>query len=170
MYMLYQCAQAARVLHGDVAELGVYKGDSAKMLSEVFKGTKKILLFDTFSGLPGERSAISDNNFDDTSVGSVKEYLKEYSNVHLFPGFFPETAKNITGEYCLVYLDADLSKSIQDGLEFFYPKMVPGGFIVIDDYHSKYWPRVTAVVDEFLNKIGNPLLISAPNQCIIIAR
>ena len=38
-------------VHGDVAEVGVFKGGSAKIISENIRG-KKLHLFETFEGLP----------------------------------------------------------------------------------------------------------------------
>ena len=36
--------------------------------------------------------------------------------------------------FALVHLDCDLYAPMRAGLEFFYPKLVPGGFMIIHDY------------------------------------
>ena len=46
-YMLYSIAKSQQELDGDMAEVGVYQGGSAKLISEV-KGDRKLFLFDTF--------------------------------------------------------------------------------------------------------------------------
>lgn len=52
-YNLYQFACQTRSVPGAIAELGVYKGGTAKLLSHVLADTGKTLhLFDTFSGMP----------------------------------------------------------------------------------------------------------------------
>lgn len=53
LFYIYQYAQHARAIEGDVAEVGVYKGGSAYLLASVLRDTDKTLhLFDTFAGMP----------------------------------------------------------------------------------------------------------------------
>lgn len=163
-YMLYQLAHAARHIAGDVAQLGVYKGGTAKMLAEVVSGTgKHVLLFDTFEGLPGQTEL-----FADTNIESVRRYFADHPNVQFFTGYFPDTAQGVNNTFSFVYLDADLEKSIADGLEFFYPKMSRGGLIVVDDYGSKYWPGVKRAVDSFAALTGVHPIHTADGQCVLI--
>jgi hypothetical protein len=54
-FVLYQLAKQviSSGALGDVAEVGVYKGGTARLLAKIFEPTKKsIHLFDTFSGMP----------------------------------------------------------------------------------------------------------------------
>jgi O-methyltransferase len=122
-------------LPGDVAELGVYKGNSAFLLAELARrrGGRTAYLFDTFESLPerdlvGVDSDLKDRelNFVDTSLGAVKNTV-----------------------FALVHLDCDLYAPMRAGLEFFYPKLVPGGFMIIHDYSSLNWDGVEKAVDEF---------------------
>ena len=165
-YILHQFAHAARHVPGDFAQVGVYKGGTARMVAEVLDGTgKKVLLFDTFEGLPGQTEM-----FADTSVEAVRSLFNDYSNVEFYQGYFPDTAHEVRNTFSLVYLDADLEQSIADGLDFFYPKMSPGGFIVIDDYGSKYWPGVKVATDSFAKKAAVHPIHSASGQCILVKR
>lgn len=172
MYVLYQFAKLARTFDGDVAEVGVYKGDSAKLLAEVFKDTsKKVLLFDTFEGLPGEVSKLRpEATFRDTSLQDVQEYLSAYPRVEFHKGYFPDSASSLTGQFSLVHLDADLWETMEAGLEFFYPKMVKGGAVVMDDYRSKYWPKVTETIDTFAQKVHNYPLHLAGGKAVLIKK
>ena len=65
-------------------------------------------------------------------------------------GFFPDTVTpEIAAEsFAFVHLDADLEAPITAGLEFFWPRLNPGGFIVVHDYNS--WPGARLAVDRFL--------------------
>lgn len=165
-FALYQLAMATRHVEGNVAEFGVYKGGTAKMLAEVYKGTKKnIFLFDTFDGMPDDANK---GLFSDVSLEQVKEYLSAYPEIKYYPGFFPESARGVEGKFCLVYLDADLGKSTQDGLEFFYDKLSFGGVIVVDDYGQERWPDVKIVVDAFAKKVGIYPVAAAPFQCFLM--
>ena len=65
-------------------------------------------------------------------------------------GWFPETAKGLENErFCFVSLDTDLYDPILAGLEFFYPRMVNGGVILIDDYFDKLTIGVAKAVESF---------------------
>jgi hypothetical protein len=55
LYMLQQCVIYTKDVEGDVAEFGVYKGGSAKLIAHTLAHLhtdKKLWLFDTFEGLP----------------------------------------------------------------------------------------------------------------------
>jgi O-methyltransferase len=71
-YMIYQLAKQALKIKGDVAEVGVYKGGTAKLIASVFRKTKtKIHLFDTFQGMPDadpEKDFHKKGDFGDTSL------------------------------------------------------------------------------------------------------
>ena len=143
-FMIYSIVKTQTALEGDLAEVGVYQGGSAKLICEV-KKEKKLYLFDTFTGLPevsdddthfGQKHWY-DNEFSNTSVESIKKLLNRYHNVDIVKGIFPESGKEIADrKFCFVHLDVDLYKSTIDSLRFFFPKMVPGGIILIHDYHS----------------------------------
>ena len=143
-FMIYSIVKTQTSLEGDLAEVGVYQGGSAKLICET-KKEKKLYLFDTFTGLPdvsdddthfGEKHWY-DNEFANTSVESIEKLLKKYDNVNIVKGTFPESGKEIIDKkFCFVHLDVDLYRSTIDSLRFFFPKMIPGGIILIHDYHS----------------------------------
>lgn len=120
---LYIYAKKAENLPGDLAEVGVYRGGSAKIISEA-KGKKNFHLFDTFAGLPKPDSSQDDllvkGEMKNTSLKEVKANLKEYSNLYFYKGMFPKTAGPISKrKFSFVHLDVDLYKSTKDCLNFF---------------------------------------------------
>jgi hypothetical protein len=143
-FMIYSIVKTQVSIEGNLAEVGVYQGGSAKLICEV-KEKKKLYLFDTFTGLPkvsdddthfGQKHWY-DNEFSNTSVESIEKLLSKYDDVHIIKGIFPESGKEIDNErFCFVHLDVDLYKSTIDSLRFFYPKMVQVGIILVHDYHS----------------------------------
>lgn len=166
MYALYQLCKYAANLPGDIAEVGIYKGDSAKFMAELLP--QKILHgFDTFEGFPNGYVGPRQSTFSDTSFELVSDYLKESRNVKLYKGEFPNTAQHIDSPFALVHLDPDLPEVVKAGLEFFYPKLVPGGAFVIDDYHSELWPGVTDVVDQFAQRHSMHPIVTASTQCVL---
>ena len=52
--------------------------------------------------------------------------------------------------YCFVHIDVDLYAPTLASLEFFYPRLNPGGVLICDDYGFSTCPGATRAVDEFL--------------------
>tara|TARA_B100000029_G_scaffold451010_1_gene475276 strand:+ start:65 stop:766 length:702 start_codon:yes stop_codon:yes gene_type:complete len=172
-YMLYSIVKTQTNLEGDLAEVGVFQGGSAKLICEV-KKEKILYLFDTFAGLPevsdddthfGQKHW-HDNEFNNTSIESVKKILKKYDNVHIFKGIFPDSGKEIINKkFCFVHLDVDLYKSTIDSLRFFFPKMVQGGIILIHDFHSD---GIQKAFREFKNENNIHVIELTGSQAIIL--
>jgi len=171
LFMLCQLLRYANRLDGDIAEVGVYKGGTAKLIAKTAKN-KNIYLFDTFSGIPQITTEIDfhkTKDFADTSLHSVKTLLRDCPNVTFYQGIFPDTASAIENkQFSFVYIDVDLYRSVKDCLEFFYPRIARGGVMVIDDYDSWAWPGVKKAVLEFLTDKKEYPIITTEIQCAII--
>lgn len=130
----------ARIMsdHGGVfAEVGVFRGASAKLICEA-KSETELHLFDTFEGLPDQIHS-TDARFKKKMFAAdeqkVRMRLNEYSNVSFHVGLFPETAQSIKDQmFSFVHLDVDLYEVTKAALDFFYPRMLPGGRILSHDY------------------------------------
>ena len=157
-YTLYSCMIAVSKLDGDIAEVGVYKGGSAKILCNT-KKNKSLHLFDTFEGRP-------DNQYhNDTSLEYVRNHLSKYENVLFHKGIFPSTASIINDKlFCLVHLDVDSYNDTSKSLQYFLPRMVKFGRIIIHDYNAI--PEVKKAVDELIS--SEKLIEIADTQAIIL--
>ena len=143
---------------GNVAEVGVYRGDFAKYINQYFKD-KKLYLFDTFSGFSKEdikdewSKKLGSTHFSNTSVELVLSKMPHKELCIIKKGYFPDTASDLEQEeFCFVNLDTDLYDPILAGLHFFYPKLVKHGVILVHEYFSKGYIGVKKAVDEFLDK------------------
>jgi hypothetical protein len=143
-------------LPGDVAELGVYKGNTAFLLADLAKRMNKdAYLLDTFGGFsPNDLRGIDANaglHFGDTSLPSVQQ-LVGTDRVHFIRGYFPESASQMREDltFCLVHIDCDLYAPFDAALRYFYPRMVQGGFLILHDYANAHWKGAEKAVDEFL--------------------
>ncbi|TAF76030.1 MAG: methyltransferase [Bacteroidetes bacterium] len=155
------CAEQilSKKIVGNVAELGVYKGDFAKKINLIFMD-KKLYLFDTFEGFATKdiniekEKMFSDGsqNFSDTSIELVKNKMKYPENCIFKKGYFPETASDIFDKYCFVSIDTDLYEPIYQGLEFFYPKLECGGYIFIHDFNNSSYSGAKQAVIDFCTK------------------
>lgn len=170
--MIYQYAKQAAELPGDVAEVGVYKGGTARLLAKVFESTNKTIhLFDTFSGMPPSdpsKDIHKEGDFS-ASLESVRTYLHDCQNVRFYQGLFPITSKpieNIT--FCLVHIDVDIYKSVMDCCKFFYPRLQRGGGImIIDDYGALSCPGAKMAVDEFFSDKPEKPCYLPTGQCVV---
>jgi O-methyltransferase len=156
-YVLYQLAKLTANLGGDVAEVGVYKGGTARLLARTFntRAKKQLHLFDTFEGMPSTDAPVDHHrqgDFADTSLESVQRQLRDCGEVRFYKGFFPETAGPIeNSRFCLVHVDADIYQSVKDSCAFFYPRLEKGGVMVFDDYGFSSCPGARKAVDEFFS-------------------
>lgn len=156
-YVLWTLLRQALKLSGDIWECGVYKGGTAAMMAAVLRDSplagKKLLLFDTFQGMP-ETDSLRDlhrkGDFDDTSAEAVRAYVGADDFCILRPGFIPETFQGLeSATIALAHIDLDIYKSILDCLNFVWPRLTVGGFLIFDDYGFPSCPGARAAVDEF---------------------
>lgn len=123
---------------GDLAEIGVYKGESAKII-HMMNPSRKFHLYDTFEGFKeedlqnetGEAATYTTRNFADTSLEAVRRYIAGNDNLVFHPGHFPESTvvsqkslvdKMEQGDYRLTTNDYRLSTidQRQSKLKFSY--------------------------------------------------
>lgn len=159
--VLRRMAQRLGQVPGDLAELGVYRGGFAWQLNALFP-QRRLYLFDTFQGFPpgdlhqesGGGTGIRSMDFSDTGVEEVLARLPHPEQAVVRQGRFPETAQGLDTYFALVSLDADLYAPTLAGLEFFYPRLSPGGAILLHDYNSRQFDGVKRAVSDYEHKHG----------------
>lgn len=155
---------------GAIAEVGVYKGGTAYLIA-LTNLYKFVYLFDTFDGMPEvcEKDRHEKGDFSDTNFYTVKQLLKGF-NVNLYRGIFPKSLTQSLKNQCysFVHLDCDIYQSVNDGLQFFYPRMSKGGIIAIDDYAEPNCPGAKLATDEFFKDKPEKLLDICQSQTYII--
>ncbi|MBP9701587.1 MAG: class I SAM-dependent methyltransferase [Candidatus Pacebacteria bacterium] len=173
LYMLWQFARQAARLGGATAQVGVFRGGSARLIAYAQeKQTTPFFVFDTFEGMPKVNPDIDlhkEGDFIDTSIDHVKKVFAGVSRAVFCQGIFPQTsapAKDQT--FSFVYIDVDIYQSTLDSLHFFYPRLMKGGFIMFDDYMGKNTPGVKKALDEFLVDKKEVPIITTVGQCILI--
>lgn len=174
-YTLAQILKLAARLDGDMAECGTYKGASAFLLCQVLKGTdKRVHLFDSFQGLsapgkwdggywvPGALSA---------PENELRQSLTEFDNYRVYRGWIPQRFREVEKlNFSLVHIDVDLYQPTRDSLEFFYPRIVSRGIILMDDYGFSTCPGAKRAADEFFADKAEPILMLTTGQALVIRR
>jgi O-methyltransferase len=156
-----------RQIRGDLAELGVYRGFTAKLIHH-YMPDRPLHLFDTFAGFDTRDILIehkttgikeTTRHFCDTNVDKVLKYIDmKNSNVKIYQGYFPDSAPKELGQrkFAFVHLDVDLYAPTMAGLEYFCRRISQGGFLVVHDYNA--WPGVRRAMDEFFSdKVEKPI-------------
>lgn len=169
-----------RKIPGDLAELGVYQGHTARLFHHYIP-ERPLHLFDTFSGF-AESDMLSESKvtglkvaaeFADTSVATVLRRIavRQPENVVVHAGFFPSTVPSGWEEkqFAFVHLDADLYEPILAGLRYFHPKIPAGGMLVVHDYNA--WPGARRAVDEFFaDKRERPIPMPDKSGSVVITK
>jgi len=175
-YFLYLQLQRIddQQIPGDIAELGVYQGNTAFFLSRITP-TRTLHLFDTFAGFSEQDSKLhaSTNDFKDVSIDAVKRRFPDRVEFHV--GYFPDTADSIRpgSRFALVHVDMDLEAPITAALEFFYPLLSPGGVMIVHDYNNtRSWDQgAKKAVDRFVaDKPETPIEMPDRLGSVVIAK
>jgi O-methyltransferase len=173
-YLLHALARHVLPLDGSAAECGVYKGGTAHLLASLYRGKKKLYLFDSFCGIPpGDPSKdnryIAGGDFADTSLYEVMTLMSPFKDIEFRPGIVPDTFVGLEWEqFSFVHIDLDIYSPILEALRFFYPRMSKGGVIVLDDYGAEECQGAYLAVEEFCASIGRKPISLPTGQAMII--
>ena len=170
-FTVYSLARSQSGMGGEMAEVGVYQGVSAKLIS-LASGHAPLHLFDTFAGLPApdaaEHRRMRQGHYA-ASLQSVQAYMADCENVSFHSGLFPATASPCSSRrFSFVHLDVDLKSSTLDCLAFFYPRMIAGGIILSHDY--SYLDGVRAAFGEFCAGRPERPIELATSQAMLVKR
>jgi len=125
-------------IEGSMAEVGVYQGDTSNIIHRLAPD-RSFYLFDTFEGFPEQdlKPNQSDTRFDCTSVDLVLNKIGTSDNIYIRKGYVPDTFNGLENEkFSFVLLDLDLYEPTVASLEFFYPRITTGGYLMVHDYNS----------------------------------
>ena len=166
---LYSLVKRANSLNssGDIVECGVWNGGSAAIMGLANVGSenirhRRIWLFDSFQGVPPatERDGPVERRsyFEGWNKGDISKVKQVFTklgvslnNVEIIPGWFNETLKTARIEQiAILHIDADWYDSVKLVLDVFYDKVVPGGFIILNDYNT--WEGCNKALDDFLTE------------------
>jgi hypothetical protein len=154
-------------------------------LGEEGTQSRDVYLYDTFEGMtqpteedtsPDERPALEtwqqaqaegetawgylfDHDFDENTVrATLIETGYPEEKLHLVAGPVEETIPGTIPErIALLRLDTDWYESTKHELEHLYPRLVPGGVLIIDDYG--HWEGARQATDEYFARTREQLLL-----------
>lgn len=175
---LYELAKSCLALNqqGEIWECGVYRGGTALLLADAIRESGRVTLlrlFDTFSGHPFDDAGYSEHRqggFSDVRLEEVKGLLFPYPFVMFHCGVIPQTfSGGESSQILFAHVDVDLYQSTLAALEFIWPRLVPGGILLDDDYGAASCPGAKQAMDEFFAQRA-PLLRGAESQAYVVKK
>ncbi|MFF7246181.1 macrocin O-methyltransferase [Embleya scabrispora] len=155
---------------GDFIETGVWRGGVCIFARGFLKAhgitDRRVWVADSFEGIPDtgadghpldrEMALHQANEVLGVSLETVRRNFERYGllddQVRFLPGWFKDTLPDApVRALAVMRLDGDLYESTMDALEHLYPKLSPGGFVIIDDYVV---PACRKAVDDFRERNG----------------
>ncbi len=171
----YELFKATMDLPGHIVECGVFKGASLlrfAMMRELFLNApaKRIVGFDAFGAFPetnefeGDKlyreQFIEDSGESGISVEQLREVLEHKgvgANVDLVRGDVCQTVPQYIAQHpeirvSLLNLDTDVYEPAVTVFEHFWPRIVKGGILILDDYNV--FPGETQAAEDFFKDKG----------------
>jgi len=176
-------------LGGDIVECGTWRGGlAALMLQHVLDHnvSKLIFIYDTFEGMPepGDKdhpdalrrySELKDGEYSDwcrAGIDIVRDTLRQVTKTYsdhcyLIEGKVEDTLEVFGPEaIALCRLDTDWYSSTKIEMEVLFPRVVKGGYIIVDDYSD--WPGCKLAVDEYLANVEEDYNLSIEDGSLVI--
>lgn len=155
---LQRCVETvlAEDIRGDLVECGVWRGGACILMRAVLGAygdeDRCVWLADSFAGLPtpdavrypADGSVVRLDKHSDVlgvSEADVRANFQRYGlldeRVRFLAGWFKDTLPDAPIRHiALLRLDGDFYESTIQALDALYPRLSPGGFCIIDDYHA----------------------------------
>jgi hypothetical protein len=156
---------------GDLVETGVWRGGCGILMRAVLEaygdGGRSVWLADSFQGLPPPAPEEYPQDAGDThaaltpylgvSMEAVRANFRRYEllddRVKFLAGWFRDTLPAAPiDRIAVLRLDGDMYESTHLALTHLYPKVSPGGFVIVDDYGAL--PNCRLAVEDFRRAMG----------------
>jgi O-methyltransferase len=168
----------ANGIPGDIVECGVWKGGSSMLaaltLQELGATERRLWMYDTYEGMPepvavdGEQAdqvyragrgelAFAYSSFDEVRANMAATMWPDDQLVMVRGKVEDTIPETVPASIAILRLDTDWYESTKHELLHLYPRLEPGGVLIIDDYG--YWAGARTAVDEWLASVDDPPLL-----------
>ncbi|HEV3410008.1 MAG TPA: TylF/MycF/NovP-related O-methyltransferase [Chthoniobacterales bacterium] len=177
---------------GLMAECGCWNGLSSFVMCNYVRARQPNFtgagyhIFDSFEGLseptakdalPAQTIANLQAAFGTVAGGfrarleDVRAALSDFPEITFHPGWLPASLEGLPeARYKFVHIDVDLYEPTLGAVAYFYPRLVPGGLIICDDYGSLQFPGARRAFDEYCSTHNLPLLTISTAQAVLWKR
>jgi hypothetical protein len=176
-YLACWAALKGRELEGDFVECGVYRGAMTRMILHYIDfqllPQKRFYLLDTFNGVPLESLTEEEISLRrpakfEESYERVKKTFSAFENVTVVRGAIPGTLTEVKSDR-VAYLSLDMNAAAPEiaAAEYFWPKLVSGAVVLLDDYGWPYHDVQRREFDRFAARHGVKVLPAPTGQGLI---
>jgi len=182
LHVLAWAGEHALHLEGDFVECGVFQGFSSAVLCKYLdfaSQSRNYYLYDTFSGLPEETSTeLERKNYEaykdfdcEQLYRRVLERFADYPNVRVVRGVVPYSFEEAAPER-IAFLHIDMNSRDAEilALERLFPKVSPGGIVVLDDFGWQVHRAQMEAETAFMQQRGYRVLELPTGQGLIFKR
>lgn len=175
--LMWAAHHAIKLGEGDFVECGVCR---AFMSSGVINyidfnnhKNRSFYLFDTYCGLVDKQLVPEDIaayrwKYDDSYDFVVKTF-KEFKNVHVVKGAVPDTLDTVKiDKVCYLHIDMNCVFPEKAALEYFWPKVIKSGVVILDDYGFKGHEAQAKAADDFAESVGVKILCLPTGQGMLL--
>lgn len=179
-------ATSASLLDGDYVECGVNYGFMSSTVMEFLDWDrlgKTFYLLDTFEGIDpryiteGERQAgaleICEEHKNDgfyvSSVDSVRANFAQWRNHRIIVGSIPDTLDQVDAQ-AVAFLHIDMNCAMPEvaALRFFWPRLSPGAFVLLDDYAYLGFEEQRLAMNALASELGVAICALPTGQGLLI--
>jgi hypothetical protein len=181
---LWAAASAAK-LDGDFVECGVNYGFMSSAIMDHLDWDqlgKTFYLLDTFAGLDprfvsdAERQSGSleksqqylDDGFYVSGVDSVRANFAQWHNQRIIVGTIPETLDQVDTSVAFLHIDMNCAAPEIAALRHFWPRLVPGAFVLLDDYAYSGFGEQHAAMNTLAAELGVTICSLPTGQGLLI--
>lgn len=169
---LCEFAYETEHLEGNIVETGSYRCGSVSLLGMYLNrihSDKRVFACDTFEGQPVDDKFgnFEKGTFGDIDLDQIREKFArlKVDRVELCQGPFTDTLDTVSGPFSMAHIDCDVYESVKFCLDNLYPRMAPGGLMVIDDFQFQ---GCREAVHEFLD--DKPETVEQPGNITWVIR
>ncbi len=181
-FVLYQLALGISHLDGDTVECGVGNGKGSHLIRAATSNPNRHHhIFDSFEGLskiePEDHTDYREWRRGEVAyqMSRVESSLMNYSafayGIVIYKGWIPDRFHKVKDmRFIFVHVDVDLYQPTKDSIRFFFPRLLPGGLLVCDDYGSARCPGARKAMDDYASEVGIRVTQLATAQGCLFAK
>lgn len=160
------CMDRIKDLDGDIAEVGAFEGGNILCALNFASSNRfrerKFYIFESFEGFPelsdyDPKEKVKRGDYrTNTSFLQIQDDFGMFPEAKIIKGFVPETFRAVPegSKFSIVFYDCDLYQPALDTFDFFWDKIVDGGYLIVHDYEYQKggYEGVKKATDEFFSE------------------
>lgn len=176
LHVMCWCAQNALRLEGDFVECGVFRGYMTAVAAQFLdfgNRPKRWHLYDTFAGIPApdlDPGLINPGEYQEPGLhDAVVRRFAAYANIEVHRGRVPEVLHgSAPRRIAFLHLDMNSSSAEIGALGVLFDRLVPGAYLLLDDYGWYAYREQKIAEDAFLDARGCQVLELPTGQGLVI--